>query len=364
MCFLDHYAFEPGLKPITQENLKTICSSKKLAPELSGSYKSFQNCAVKAWGAPIDKELDKIALARAKCMKNHLHALNNSLAILDHDDEDFSLISDVVNSVLESDKNPGNSLNSGVRVIDLSGTTHKPGSHNSNLDSTAAPSLMSDPNTMVVFVDTATSTTAPSMSKSESLEHSKLLTTLKPILRESIIASTAAPHGNFKSIPTPSLHSMISHSVTTSVPLLSHSGIESTSKPTIGKEGSLSSSILTTSKPLAGLLTSKKTELIAKVTTKSPSIEHPAPSVKPEQDLQKTIEGYEEILKRQEKEKQELELKLKIEREKYMKQLQKKQDEIDAHVAVKALQHQRDSAPVHSDVRLHQLEHERQMVSD
>lgn len=70
-------------------------------------------------------------------------------------------------------------------------------------------------------------------------------------------------------------------------------------------------------------------------------------------------------MERQEREKQELEAKMRVERERLIKELQKRQDEIDAQNAMKALQSQRHVTATANKVpesKLHQLEHERQMV--
>lgn len=379
----------------------------------------------------MDKELDKIIAARINCLKNHKHSLNTTTPILSHEDEEMSLISEVVSKVLEGDASSLNN-NSDIKVIDVSsfGSTKAP----SVLPPvTVAPikgakattvlplpnttsNLLNNPNTVVVFVDDAKTTLAPVVVPSDKPIVVKDLKTtalpvVKPLVKESTNSTTAVVSEKplIKDLKTTALPTLAAK-LTTKVSIAGTTLKPATILPTIKtllattvapkevKVESLAQKLIstvapvvkvsssnttkvhvgstvvpvvskTTLKPVAGPVTTKKVDIVVKG-TKAASLDSAvkvtkvkvSSTVKPV--VVKPLETLEEILKRQEKEKQDLELKLRVEREKIMKQLQKKQDEIDAHNAMKALQIQRDASSDHaSDTRLHQIEHERQMVS-
>lgn len=365
--------------------MKTICSSQQLTSELPNSHESFLTCAKQHWSPLLDEEFGKTAIGRENHVKEHQHSLNDSLELLEHDVEDVSLISGFINKFFDHDKNVANT-SSGVSVLDIIMTTPLPkltdslSSPPAISSTTGAPNLMNDPNTFVVFVENSSTTALPTQTATLSTS-SKPITAVKddtPIIPNNSIASketkievkTAATTTTAAPIKHPTTKS-ITIDLSTTKPHLNSSHlpvIASTIKPasvSVSVDIAANKSSPTSVKPLISILTTKKVDSIKKfakgVIDKISG--KPNPSSSTMKPVLKTMDSFEEILKKQEKEKQELELKLKLEREKFMKQLQKKQDEIDAQNAVRALQHQRDVSSSHSDSKLHQLEHERQMVS-
>lgn len=380
---MDSYKFDPTSSQITGHNLKAICLSNKSTAELPNL---FETCAKHNWSPLIDEELDKIVAARANHTKNHQHSNNDSLAVLEHgeDEDEVSFISGVVNKFFGPEKDAVNT-NSDVNVLDIAVTTPRP--PHSILTTSLAPSLMNDPNTFVVFVDSTSTTALPKLTTVVQTSH-KPSSTNEGDLPRVRSSSTSSPGTTATKSPIESLGIAMSTSQplkstnpsSTSMPneTITHNNvtIPSTSAPSSTKIQSTVkvantkidiSPSLSSKGPLENILTTKRPDAIKKI-TKSVA-DKIGSTIKPSMLLStikpglKTIDTFEEILKRQEKEKQELEQRLKSEREKFMKQLQKKQDEIDAQNAVKALQHQRDASSGHSDAKLHQIEHERQMVS-
>lgn len=358
--------------------MKTICSSQKSTSELSNSYESFLTCAKQHWSQFLDEEFDKTATGRVNHIKEHQHALGDSLDLLEHDVEDVSLISGFINKFFDNDKNVANT-SSEISVVDIAITTPPPKLTDS-LSTTGAPNLMNDPNTFVVFVENSSTTALPTL-KSALSTSSKPITSVKDDTLKAANVSIASEDSKVevKTEAAPTTAAPIKHLTTeftatdlsTAKPhLISiHSSIlASTIKPasvSVSVDVAANKSSPTSVKPLITILTTKKVDTIKKIAKGvidkiSGKSNSSSSTMKP---VLKTMDSFEEILKKQEKEKQELELKLKMERERFMKQLQKKQDEIDAQNAVRALQHQRDVSSSHSDAKLHQLEHDRQMVS-
>lgn len=384
-CFLESYKFDPTSSPITGHNLKVICSSERSTTEHS---KSFETCAEHNWSSLIDQELDKISAARANHTKNHQHSKEDTSATLEHDEnEETSFVSGVVSKFFGPEKDITKSSSD---YLDIS-ITPKPKTTTVPLLSTTpshsatptsgAPSFMNDPNTFVVFVDSASTTASPNLKTALPLSHKPSLrnegelpvnstasstsgasTTKSPIGSLGLALSTSQPTKSPTTIG-PSSTSVRGHDTTSaSASSLSSTKVHISSNSVKAPATKVSTSM----KPLASLLITKKSDAInitKDATNRTSSTSKPSVISSTTKPVLKTLDTYEEILERQEKEKQELEQKLKSEREKFMKQLQKKQDEIDAQIAVKALQHQRDASSGHSDGRLHQIEHERQMVS-
>lgn len=356
---------DPALQPVGKPDISLICQSRGLASS-RGSMKAFQICANSNWDESLDKELDRILAIRLNNLKKHAHLHNQNstgtnqtninvdhhLTLL-HDDEDgegVTLVNDVVSKVLDTSK-----MNSSdVKVIDAASpvkiTTIKP-SIEVHLETTKAPianhsgiltadGVLNDQKTVFVLLDDAGKTTvAPKKAHNA---------TQVPVhLNVTLAKSTAHPKVTVKIEGT---------TVTTVKPTAASSPISTTPKQT---HVMLVSS---TSAPSA----SKTVVLIekGKVTTGSPSL---ALLVKPTlSPIIKPLETFEQVLERQEKEKHDLDVKFRLEREKLIKDMRKKQDDIDAQNAIKALQNQRQATSSTSrvpDSKLHQLEHDRQMVS-
>lgn len=391
--------------------LKTICSSKSQSSGFKGSYKAFSDCAAAHWNPAVDKELDRIIEARINCTKNHNHSKNattdGSVSLGDHDsDDEMSIISEVVSKVLEGDKSASSAVskNSDIKVIDFSpSTTHKPATGNSSsslklalshASTTSTPtnvkSLLNDPNTVVVFLDDSKTTKKSAASE----------------LSTKVKVNTTSGGSSTTSKPAP-IHSAVKLDLPSNVKLTLGLNKEPTPSPSPSASKATSSSLAhkilpsessgapsskpvaasTTVKPSSSSQTTKKVEIVVEASkspaskveiatktssssTGSSTVVKAASTAAPPTVLVKAppppkpLESITELMVRQEKEKSEFESKLRAEREKMMKQLQKKQDEFEAQNAIKSLQIQREASANHdSESRLHQLEHERQMVS-
>lgn len=173
-------------------------------------------------------------------------------------------------------------------------------------------------------------------------------------------------HPTAHSSARPSIHPTIKANVTikangtTSKPaIIVNATLSTTTKPIVIVNVTSS----TTPKPTTSNSTTVKVTIVKKtVTTVKPTTSKPADKTT---TTFKPLETLEQVVERQEREKQELEAKMRVERERLIKELQKRQDEIDAQNAMKALQSQRHVTATANKVpesKLHQLEHERQMV--
>lgn len=426
VCFMQNYAFDPILQPVTKAQLTTICASRMLDPKAKGSFKMFKDCSAGNWNQNIDNELDRITTARLNCAKNHNHSKNDTTITLMHDttneDDEISLIGDVVSKVFDGAEEIVNKPD--IKVIDMSNpspssvtTTPKPlniaiitltPTNSSNQSSTEMPSttlspnskrLLNNPNTVLVFVDesgarttavpnkpmmtfnttvrpiamiepiigTSNTTLVPVtiVEKLKKASNSSLAGKILPIVNDSTIAP--ATSNKTESTTIAALASPALAMTTTSKPA-------TTLAPTVGPKTTAKTIV---SLVMPKLVTTAAPRVAQKLTTQTPAIPTNSMANLTESSItfkpsEKPLETLQEMLKRQEKEKQDFETRLRIEREKLMKQLQKKQDEIDAKNAIKALQYQRAASnqlganghSSHSDARMHQIEHERQMTID
>lgn len=396
MCLVEHYQLDPTFKPVTHEDLNTICASRKHIDGAKGSFQAFQACAANHWDPELDKEMALIKEARANSTA-HQHADSQVAAPnIEHEDEELSMINEVVNKVLGQNGNL-NKNNSDVKVIDVSGkTTLKPSTthaeHASKVTavdskSTVAPankSLLKDPNnTVMVFVDEAKTTLAPAILASNSTTAipttiAAAITTVAPSIavNKTTVAPTHAAHVNSTTIhpaaniTTSSIKPTVNstthvevkktHSTNSTTPLPAIStkapaaNVTTTGKPLIKSTNATTTvAPATTLKPIVNVTI---THASSNGTTVKPTVSNSTSTVAPTKidsttakaavststvkPTLKPIETLEQILKRQEKEKQDLDAKLKAERTQAINKL-KKQD----------------------DAKIHQMEHERQMVS-
>lgn len=386
LCFMSEYSIDPNLTPVTKDQLATICSSKTLASDAKGSFKQFKDCSAHNWDSNLDKEIDRIIEARIQFTKNHSHAANETAATLGHshdDDDEITMIGDVVKNVLDGNKEALD--RPGIKVIDVSGPAAAAAVANKlandKLASTPAPlagllmpnkKLFNDPNTVVVFVDDSTtkgpSTVAPKVAAvaSTSTKPAQIEVSVHTDSKAANSASTtvAPVKGAGVGVEIKTGLGDIIVSATTSAP------VDQTKPPAVenSKLNVTASSLVSAAFGQANTTPGPSTAAPATTGT-PPSSKAPAAVITTTTTTKspKPLESLKEMLKRQEKEKLELEAKLKVEREKIMKQLQKKQDEIDAQNAIKSLQLQRATgghSGSHADAKLHQIEHERQMSID
>lgn len=338
----------------SKEEISNLCQSRNLAAHLKNSYKAFQNCTSKHWDAALDKELDKLIAVRLD------HIQNKNETHLDHlsheKDEENALISDVVSKVFGDAKNLNS--DSDFRVIDLSkAAIEKP-----NL----APKIAEKPLLNVTLKPTL----IPAIKNL--LTNSTLKPTLVPLMDKLMnnnvtvkpthaASSTVKPHliANSTTVLPVQVH------ISVNITLAPKHNNSTTAKPTEHPAGGLSVKTVlkevatvkpahvngTTHAPVASSSTAapkNATTTIAPSTTKKPG----------------AVEVLDGVLKKQEKEKSQFDMKLKSERDHVIKQLKKKnQDDSEAQKAIKSLQAQHKSASSHADHKLHQLEHDRQMVS-
>lgn len=417
---MKHYKIDPSLNPISKANMMALCHSKA-NNQPDSKWKAFLGCASTNWDPAAEKELVRIIKAREEHVKNHKHDSKDepgAPSLLHGDDEVATMINDVVAKAFADGKNDQN-LRSDIKLIDLSDRTAPPTlspvkqSVTSEGSSSTAPSvaksatnepkIMSDPNTLMVLVDDSTTktpltTTAPhhltssfgltkhstarphlddkAKSKERAPSHEADIakasahTTSKPHLEvgqvtttpHSIIIETTTQHPSSKLRSSHKSQDADKNATTiapvtkngTSLELRVHLDNTSVHHKNTTKTTSKTNLIQSTStKPTTASPKSNATSASPKTASKGPS--------------EKPLETLSAVLKKQETEKQELDKKLKAERESLMKKLKKKQDEIDAHNAILALQSERQQAGHHStghDNRLHQIEHERQMAID
>lgn len=393
LCFAQHFEIDPNLSPVERSHLSHICASRHLPVHDRTSFVAFELCASQNWDLQLEKELDRILLARANCANNHQHpkANGSDVAHLTHDSEDdedeLALIGDVVSKVLEGN---ATGLGGDIKLIDVSAS-----SPNSSAPPTTSaprsPKLLNDPNTMVVFVEETNKRASKGLSDGPqttaipSLGYHLETTVKSVVIVEHSVGSTAepvpmrpeVPHVNVTKLSAgdladkinaavanitsavPHIAELVSSAPSTAAPIppaieITPTGY-STSKPATTIPVVASKSITTAALPGVVSSTAKPGDIVAKTTNTTTTT-----------TTQRPLEKLEEMLRRQEKEKSELEAKLKAEREKIMKQLQRKQDEIDARNAIKALQVQRTASGhgSQSDARMHLIEHERQMAID
>lgn len=352
---MENYALDPVLKPVEKADIRNICESR-FPPALSkvNTFKSFLQCSDNNWDEALGKELDRILAIRLNNIKKHSHHnqttsglnhTNHHLTLL-HDDEDasagVSLVNDVVSKVLDNTKQN----KTVVKIIDA---TH--------LATTLKPQLT--PIALDVKVVNSTSTLPPSVSKSLNVTIVSP-TTVSP--KNSSISSTHPP----SSTPQPVLNLTVSEN---------HGHVQikaaingTTVKPDVSLSVNLTSTTLspTTIKPSVENKTASTTPKATTLKPTSAAKNSTIPSTSAAPTF-KPLETLEQVLERQEKEKRELEVKMRLEREKLIKELHRRQDEIDARNAIRALQSQRHATATSghvSESKLHQLEHERQMVSE
>lgn len=355
------------MKLVGKPDLTILCNSRNLQSELKGSYQSFQNCASKNWDPAVDKELDKVIAARLNCAKNHKHGKNETTtAVVPHDDDEMSIISEVVSQVLDGDKILAN--NSDVKIIDITGTakpsTVTPLAEGSDKNSTKASKaakvsgILNDPNTVVVFMDDSNRKTTTLAPKSIHVVTKVEVETPKPTVTNAVVeiekSTSSKPLLTQKlllaeqSTPTPSTTTKPAEQIATS----------STPSPPISDKIEVS---VEQSKASDQTSTTEAPATAIAVTASSDKMKVDVSSVKTTTTTtEKPAESVESLLKRHEKERQELELKLKL--DKSSKQGHKKQEGLNALKAMRSLQMQRDASAHGSDARLHQIEHERQMV--
>lgn len=405
------YSFDPNLAPVSKPQLAAICASRKLEPAgAKGSFKSFLECAEDNYNPMLDAELAKINKMRADCASSHEHAKNDPLASLTHDDEDASLIGDVVSKMMAGSE--GAPIKTELSVIDVSArnqtgaavsmvarTTAAPSAGGAAVSTSPAPvsvkgaasttgapiktdspegdalankKILSDPNTMILFVDDTVGTvttrqpvkgsstsapakletvaTLPASSASPVLVQAQsATTTLKPATAPpTTTAGPTKPAGlgdkiaaaaGIKTTAAPS-DAAVTKSTTTTVVTLAPAAASSTTAAPVAAAAAAAAAKTTTApattttrKPAEG--TTKKPDVVAQ-TTGAP---------------QRTIEV---VLKKQDKD-------LKPE----TNEIAKKQEDSDAKKAIISLQLQRVQAHGSpSDMRMHQIEHERQMAID
>lgn len=455
-CFADHYSFNPITGVLTKSELAKICESKNLTADAKGSYKSFQHCAAKVWSPAVDKEIDKIQLARLEYLRKNQHIKDNSASMLAHesDENETRLINDVVNKVLAAD---GNSPSANVKVVNvvtaasvaastttaapkhpppvLVAATEAPAVVASAIPTTIAPAVVAaevskavkadakDPLIVIVNEDTtgapkiasvstaapviiAISTAAPVTSAAPATTAAPAVTilpastsapvsTATPAVTAAIDASTSSKP---KIVAVPSVGPVIVIATSTKAPAAEIAHSSSTSKPveastakpaeiksvvaavttkaperksnatTVAAEHN--STTTTTVKPGTSEKPTKKIEIVKTTKETMQKIIVSKTTVKPAVGSSSTIKSV--VIKHDSSttskpsvEKAEKEKKLRDERERMLKLLKKNQDELDALTAVKSLQAQRQKVAEHdhSDNRVHQLEHHRQMVS-
>lgn len=172
-CFMNHFSLDPNLTPINKLQLGTICSSRKLEPANKSSFKSFQSCAEKNWDKNLDQEMERIKTLRLNCLKNHDHSKSDSWASLSDDDDDISLINQVVGKMLAGDQK-GDLDKANIKVIDVGSASSLEAAGLSasvqasdNIAKGLAPNkkILNDPNTVLVFVDESATTLAPILGK-------------------------------------------------------------------------------------------------------------------------------------------------------------------------------------------------------
>lgn len=395
LCFVEHYSLDPTFKDVSHGDLVAICASRKHASG-KGSFAAFLACASNHWDPVLDKDLAVIKAARANSTA-HAHPESSAPVAtnIEHEEEELSMISEVVNKVLGNSGGNLNEKNTDVKVIDVNGgkTTAAPAVPNVNGSSRAAlvaqngttlppkapinKSLLSDPNNTVMVFLTDKTTPAPLVHPPavNSTVHlsANATTTIKPAANltstHSVeIKTTAIPHsGNnsTKLAPALSTKAPLAINGTTIKPVTTNGTTTvapTTLKPTEKVASTLAPKSITTAAPVTTPASNATTAAPAtklpqaapsSTTTKAPpastttTTSMPTTTVKP---TLKPIDTLEKILQRQEKEKQDLENKLKAERTKAIAQL-KKQDDAHSHHSSAA------------DAKIHQIEHERQMVS-
>lgn len=400
---MDAYSFDPSKSNVTKNELSTICDSKDLPADAKNSYKSFQRCASKHWSSSIDKEIDRIQVARLEYLRANHHLKDSATNMLaQSDEEEAKVVSEVVEKVLGGE--PGKqSASNEVKVLNLDSASHgKAGGsttamptvstvivHHGTPATTGSPSssghqagkghasaaaatakqdkkLMSDTNTLVMFVDELKGSTKKPETSAQSS------TSAKP--------TTASPVKT-----TEKSHKDDEESGTTEAP--KQEGTSTTGKPdeSSGSSTAKPTNESSTRKPEASESENSTTAAPSKGTTGKPAASTTSSPVQKVADLLKKIEGTGSSAKpatsttsaapaakeksneeRMEAKEAQLEGKLKEERDLMMKLLKKNQDELESLTAMKALSAQRQKTVAvhdHSDERVHQLEHHRQMVS-
>lgn len=177
---MQHFMIDPNLKVVEKAQLGTICSSEHLPTNVNGSFRGFQACAEHNWDKSLDQELERVIRLRLNCFFNHTHSKNDSTISLVHDNDDISLIGEVVNKVLNTNSKSGPIGKANITMINVGSspsstkapaTVAATGGHANktvgpqttpaaNLKSPANKNILNDPNTLLVFVDDAT-TKAP-----------------------------------------------------------------------------------------------------------------------------------------------------------------------------------------------------------